>query len=296
MPSKGSESSSAVGGTPSAGQVHDAEGHTSPGQGGQGTGTWGRNSPAAPVSAVSYEGSLSTTFDLAQLDVNGLNVGNAYEPQPSPMTDSTWLRQSFGVPSTIGDTVSMEYDPSQPPSLHNGGALNGRPIKNKAKKSRTGPNYDILAPPCPHQIKLELPEDFSITLKTYEDLGDAGTWMFEDYGHIPRLPPDVYEAIENWYDKVNCDGDLFQRFTDEPLPSLDVLNAFMQVYFEEFHPLFPLLHLPSLVPTKENWILVLALATIGCRFSQALSCRYLSKSLEELLRRAVVIAVRPTRL
>lgn len=47
----------------------------------------------------------------------------------------------------------------------------------------------------------------------------------------------------------------------------------MQLYFDEdFHPVFPLLHRPSFDPgcatTTAPWLLLLAVAVTGCRFSR----------------------------
>lgn len=286
---------SAAGETFAVGQVHDAESHVPPSQRQRSPGAQDCVPSAVPASADVSEGSISATFDPAQLDMAGVDRGaDADEQQSSPVPDSTWLHQPFDPSIWVDGTAPMECSLTQPQCLQNGVAVNDLSSNDETKPSRTGPIYDLLAPRCSHEIQLELPDDLGTSYKADQDSGDAGAWMFEDYGHIPRLPSEAYQAIVNWFEKVNCDGDLFQRFTDMPLPSLDVLNSFMQVYFEEFHPLFPFLHVPSLVPSEENWILVLAAATIGSRFSQALACTDISKSLDELLRRAVVIAVRPT--
>lgn len=293
--STGLGGSPAAGETSAFGQLHDAESHVFPTQAQKSSYTQTCVPPAVPLDTDFSEGSLSTAFDPAQLDMSVSQCGvDGNKPQPSAVTDSTWLHQPSASSSIVYGAVPMEYNPARSGSLWHGCDVKDLPISDKARTSRTGPVYDLLAPRCPRKIQLESPEDLAVLRKEGENLGDVRTWMFEDYGHVPRLPSEAYQAIKNWFEKVNCDGDLFQRFTDEALPSLDVMNSFMQVYFEEFHPVFPLLHGPSFVPSEANWILVLAVATIGCRFSHALACRHISKSLDELLRRAVVVAVRIT--
>ncbi|KAF4442093.1 C2H2 type zinc finger domain [Fusarium acutatum] len=111
----------------------------------------------------------------------------------------------------------------------------------------------------------------------------------EDFGHVPQISTDIYNIIRTKFDDLNGDSSTSQPFTQTEFPSSAVLNAFIQSYFEYFHPGFPILHNPSFDPSSKesNWLLVLAVATIGCRFSLALSPQILFL-LQESLRRSIV--------
>ncbi|CCT75887.1 uncharacterized protein FFUJ_11933 [Fusarium fujikuroi IMI 58289] len=111
----------------------------------------------------------------------------------------------------------------------------------------------------------------------------------EDFGHVPRISMDVYKIIRTKFEELNGDSSTSQPFTQTEFPSSTVLNAFVQSYFEYFHPGFPMLHKPSFDPgsNESSWLLVLAVATTGCRFSLASSPQILFL-LQESLRRSII--------
>ncbi|KAF2650005.1 hypothetical protein K491DRAFT_156432 [Lophiostoma macrostomum CBS 122681] len=55
----------------------------------------------------------------------------------------------------------------------------------------------------------------------------------------------------------------------EAFPSLQYLDAYVQLYFEHFHRRWPVLHVPTFKPSLETWHLVFCVAFIGCQFSEA---------------------------
>lgn len=111
----------------------------------------------------------------------------------------------------------------------------------------------------------------------------------EDFGHVPRISMDIYNIIRTKFDDLDGDSSKSQSFAQAEFPSSTVLNAFIQSYFEYFHPGFPMLHKPSFDPSsnESSWLLVLAVATIGCRFSLASSPQILFL-LQESLRRSII--------
>lgn len=123
---------------------------------------------------------------------------------------------------------------------------------------------------------------------------DDDIWQAEDYGHVPAIPPGCYDHICRCYAQVNGgDGHLLYPTTclDAGLPSRAALNAFVQLYFEDFHPVFPLLHRPSFDPGAAPWLLVLAVAVTGCRFSRNNVPAARVNGMQELLRRAIQTTV-----
>ncbi|KAH7156067.1 fungal-specific transcription factor domain-containing protein [Dactylonectria macrodidyma] len=120
------------------------------------------------------------------------------------------------------------------------------------------------------------------------DTGDDD-WRIDDYDHVPRLSNDCYDAIAVCFASVNQDNGFYQSFTTKPLPSQELMNSFIQVYFEAFQPILPLLHQPTFDPDQCHWLLVLAVATTGCRFSQ--QSLGVTRLMDNLLRRAVQLNI-----
>ncbi|KAK0624508.1 Zinc finger protein MSN2 [Lasiodiplodia hormozganensis] len=118
---------------------------------------------------------------------------------------------------------------------------------------------------------------------------DDDVWQAEDYGHVPAIPPACYSQIRQCYAQVNGgDGHLlYPTPCLDALPSRAALNAFVQLYFEDFHPVFPLLHRASFDAGTAPWLLVLAVAVTGCRFSRNNVPAARVNAMQELLRRAI---------
>lgn len=117
--------------------------------------------------------------------------------------------------------------------------------------------------------------------------GVENVWKSEDLGHVKHLSPDAYHRLHLNFERLNADNGYFSSFARGPFPSIAALNAFMQLYFEEFHPIFPLLHQPTFDPGKEDWVLLLAVIVIGCRFSRVQGASESVHLLQEFLRRAI---------
>ncbi|KAH8807391.1 fungal-specific transcription factor domain-containing protein [Xylogone sp. PMI_703] len=111
-------------------------------------------------------------------------------------------------------------------------------------------------------------------------------WEPENLAHVRYLPHQTYDRIVGKFKKFNKTHDQYIQFATGSFPSLAACNAFMQLFFEEFNPLFPLLHQPSFDPAVEHWLLVLAVIAMGCRFSQISAAGECVDLLQELVRRA----------
>ncbi|KAH6995762.1 fungal-specific transcription factor domain-containing protein [Ilyonectria sp. MPI-CAGE-AT-0026] len=114
-------------------------------------------------------------------------------------------------------------------------------------------------------------------------------WRIDDYDNVPRLSHETYNAIAACFASVNQDNGFYRSFTTKPVPSQDSMNSFIQVYFEVFQSIFPLLHQPTFDPSQCHWLLVLAVAATGCRFSQ--QSRGATRLMDNLLRRAVQLNI-----
>jgi hypothetical protein len=119
-------------------------------------------------------------------------------------------------------------------------------------------------------------------------------WRAEDYCHVPRLTEDVYQEMTKHFERYNRDDEYWSLFTSSSFPPITHINIFIQVYFEEFHSLLPFLHKATFAPTKDKWILSLGVAAVGCIFSRAMNSRTTLYDLQEFLRRAIHVQVRPS--
>lgn len=112
----------------------------------------------------------------------------------------------------------------------------------------------------------------------------------EHFAHVGRLSFDKYdEILENLQNHAN--QPIYRSFGSPVLPSAEVMNSFMQLYFEHFHDTMPFIHKPSFDPSKEHWILVLAVAATGCRYSQVPRSDLYALKLTELVRRSIMVVV-----
>lgn len=122
--------------------------------------------------------------------------------------------------------------------------------------------------------------------------GNSSLWESENFGHVPPLHLATYDRLLKAFEQCNVDNGHYTKFAAGEFPSILALNTFLQLYFEEFHPLFPFLHLPTFDSKKEHWLLVLAVVVTGCRFSRVSAAVECESLLQEFLRRSFHTLVR----
>ncbi|GFF48271.1 hypothetical protein IFM51744_06785 [Aspergillus udagawae] len=59
---------------------------------------------------------------------------------------------------------------------------------------------------------------------------------------------------------------LQQRVQPGTLPSTTFLHLCLQAYFSHFHPIFPIIHEPSFLPSRQNAVLLLSICSVGSLF------------------------------
>ena len=121
---------------------------------------------------------------------------------------------------------------------------------------------------------------------TLDDLFEA-----ENFAHVEPLSPNTYNDIIQCFRSVSSDQNLFKKFRESTLPPLAAFDYFIQLYFEFFQPMYPLLHQPTFNPSNTHFVLILAVVSIGCRYSRSKETRRCVLPLSELTRRAIVQAV-----
>jgi hypothetical protein len=117
-------------------------------------------------------------------------------------------------------------------------------------------------------------------------------WESENLAHVPSLPQQTYDSILSKFQELNTTNSHYNQFVAGDFPSLSACNAFLQLFFEEFNPLFPLIHQPTFDPTTEPWLLILAMVAIGCHYSQHTAAVECADILQEFVHRAFEATVR----
>lgn len=155
------------------------------------------------------------------------------------------LTQENHTGSRPSETRTMQQYPTSLPE--NGRALSFPPAQSRSASTAT--SAEAQGPPCTTWL-----------------LDDIDILLAENFCHVPRISDEVYQAISDFFLKRRTE---FPQSSAEclVLPSLHMLDTFIQLYFEYFHPQIPILHLPTYNPRKESWILALAVATVGCQHS-----------------------------
>lgn len=113
----------------------------------------------------------------------------------------------------------------------------------------------------------------------------------EDFRHVEQVSESTYNAIMNFY-REHCQK---VNMPNASLPNIQVVSTFVQLYFEYFHPLMPIVHLSSFKPTPDKWILIAAIASVGCQYSRIPTRSRMLSFFWHLLQRIILNLVRSPR-
>ncbi|KAF3005270.1 hypothetical protein E8E14_006862 [Neopestalotiopsis sp. 37M] len=114
------------------------------------------------------------------------------------------------------------------------------------------------------------------------------------------MSEDIDEAIEgisqSTYDTILANfqrlcltpGSFFHAFINDSFPSLNQMNMLIQLYFEFFDPIFPIVHREQL-EINDFWPLPLAMCVIGCRFTDTQEFNGSVAPFQEFLRRVLAL-------
>lgn len=105
---------------------------------------------------------------------------------------------------------------------------------------------------------------------------------------VPELQLATYVKMRQFWDSA---GSSVSRLTT--IPTAEAMNVFIQLYFEHYHPNFPLLHMPTFQPREDMWLLVFSIAAIGAEYSE-LCTQELMDWFEQLAKKAISYIVSAT--
>jgi hypothetical protein len=132
-----------------------------------------------------------------------------------------------------------------------------------------------------HPISIEVDAPLHFPDDDPASLADA---ELENFAHVHALSSEKVEAITQLAEDIQREPH-HPPFTNLKLPPQPILNAWVQLYFEYFHPVFPILHKPTFSLPEIDPLLVLAVAGIGAQFSTLKNANTFARGIHELVRR-----------
>ncbi|GKZ37456.1 hypothetical protein AbraIFM66950_009006 [Aspergillus brasiliensis] len=110
---------------------------------------------------------------------------------------------------------------------------------------------------------------------------DEDVIAMEDYRHVKPLSNKKYQQICEFLKSQQCPS------CASPCVSLSFLNAMIQLYFEYHDPWMSFIH-PSVFDEEDvPWVLILAVASVGCQYSNVEGSELYILGLQDLLQRAL---------
>lgn len=143
--------------------------------------------------------------------------------------------------------------------------------KKKRRKSSVAP--DLFARPRRHGSHFAFP----IVTSAVEE---------PDFHPQQYCSPQAYDAIAAAFTRLCQTGLHYDPFGSVDFPDIDAFNRYVDLYFQNFHVNFPLIH-RSTFGQNSHWLPMLATATIGCGFVTAPYMLELREAFQELLRRVI---------
>lgn len=108
----------------------------------------------------------------------------------------------------------------------------------------------------------------------------------EDFGHAAGISNEKYQVILNFWESqlCACCKSPFERkdFIDHA-----TLNIMIQLYYEYHDPWMPFVHHSVFSDDAISWILVLAIASVGCQHTNLRNSELIFRGLHFLLQRAL---------
>lgn len=113
----------------------------------------------------------------------------------------------------------------------------------------------------------------------------------EDHAHVAHVAEAYFEPVSALSKEMEESGFL-PAWQNLQIPPTRVLNVWVQLYFEHFHPILPINHKPTFIEGKPHCILLFAMAAIGARYSKIRNAYACASAMNELVRRQTMYMVR----
>lgn len=108
-----------------------------------------------------------------------------------------------------------------------------------------------------------------------------------DAGAGMRISQSTYQQIQQGIQQTYMATGQASLFGGNAIPSLDHLNFFVNLYFQKFNPIVPILHEHHATTLNESWLLALAVSAIGAQYTFTEDFTGLAGLLHDILQRAL---------
>jgi hypothetical protein len=218
------------------------------------------------------EGPMSSSFFYGHSDAVSLD----------PRLDFAWMADSNSFTGSEAGYLPTPRGPvdSEPSSTSMDEAY------SRARVPRL--DQDCIEPRMyrPRTIQDDAPLTFpDMSNVTNDELDD------EDHAHVAHVAEAYYEPVYALSKEMERSG-FFPAWQHLQIPPARVLNVWVQLYFEHFHPILPINHKPTFIAGKPHCILLFAMAAIGARYSKINNAYACASALHELVRRQTSYMVR----
>ncbi|KAK2731466.1 hypothetical protein FQN55_004665 [Onygenales sp. PD_40] len=221
------------------------------------------------------------------------NITSSMEPDPTfPQYGES--QAAYGTPSQSGshETYHLSHQEHMSPSAGSdppksgyyvdgdGARLprNGKRLKAKVPLSESSPFAGFSRHSDQHSRVI-----FEFPPLSYSESGDEETCQAQ----VQYLDEQLYQSLLILFHQTCVAPSLFPCFGSTYFPSLHAFNRLVQKYFQHFHPIFPLLHLPSFGGSNPHPLLALSLAAIGSHYVEIEGFEFGMIAMHEFLRRAI---------
>ncbi|KAJ5342073.1 hypothetical protein N7541_011197 [Penicillium brevicompactum] len=126
--------------------------------------------------------------------------------------------------------------------------------------------------------------DAQLSFPTMEEIA-AEEVDQEDLAHVPAVSQSAINQMTQLALTIETKS-TYPPFIEIKIPPAPIINAWVQLYFEHFHPVFPFLHKPSFGNRDTHWLLIFAVSAIGAQFSGLPHSQDCSRAMNEMVRRA----------
>jgi hypothetical protein len=222
-------------------------------------------------------------LDLLAFPGNGHQLDLDHMPEPHGSVTGRLDADTFATESLeqVGQSTSNELpDPSDSLHTYGGSGMVQPNLWERSQPRESKGDASKAVPVCgdsPGELKSV------INLLNLDDI-----LAMEDHGHVARVRQGQVTEMLALIAKTRCPGFLAcDPGIKDLLNNPEVVNAFVQLYFEHYHSTLPLLHKATFNVSDTPTLLILAVAAIGSRFSRIPQAHTLSSVLGGTLGKAI---------
>ncbi|KAI2827673.1 transcriptional regulator family: Fungal Specific TF [Aspergillus niger] len=222
--------------------------------------------------AMGFEGFLGVDIDANVLS----NILEQTPPSNGDLND-LWLASAETEPSYFSLNTASRIPRPFPP-------LTPTAVAEIYRRSHSLETDEAMEPRRYHPTAINI--DAQLSFPDMEGLSMEQVDE-ENFAHVNDVPATAVEEVHR-VARIMERTPTFPPFTELRIPPLPVINSWVQLYFEHFHPVFPVLHKPSFCTPGTHWLLIFVVSAIGAQFSGLPHAQTCSRAMHELVRRQSV--------